>query len=102
MRIDDNGTTGIGSSGLGRTQQPAEVTSRTDATAARSIRSGSGDEVSLSSLAGSLNAADQSSPEREARIASLSAAFLNGSYDPDPGAIADGIIGEAEAEGPMG
>jgi flagellar biosynthesis anti-sigma factor FlgM len=102
MRIDDTGTSGIGSSGLGRTQQPAEITSRTDASAARSIRSGSGDEVSLSSLAGRIHAADQNSPEHEARIASLSAAFLNGSYDPDPGAIADGIIDEAEAQGPMG
>lgn len=102
MRIDDNGTTGIGAPGLGRAQQSAEVTARQDAAAARTARSGSGDEVSLSTLAGHLNAAKEGSPEREARIASLAAAFEAGSYEADPQAVAEGIIGEAETEGPMG
>ncbi len=102
MRIDDNGTTGIGSPGLGRAQQPAEITARNDAAAARTVRNGSGDEVSLSTLAGHLKAAEDGSPQQEARIASLSAAFLAGTYEADPAAVADGIIGEAESQGPMG
>lgn len=101
MRINDNGTAGIGSPGLGKAQQPAEVTARHDATAARTTKSGSGDEVSLSTLADRLSAAEDSSPEREARIQSLAAAFLAGSYEADPEAIADKLLGEAESQGPM-
>jgi flagellar biosynthesis anti-sigma factor FlgM len=102
MRIDDNGTAGIGSPGLGRAQQPAEVTVRQDAGAARSVRTGSGDEVSLSTLAGRLKAAEEGSPEREARIEALAQAFMAGKYEADPEAVANGIISEAESQGPMG
>jgi anti-sigma28 factor (negative regulator of flagellin synthesis) len=102
MRIDDNGTTGIGSPGLGRAQQSADVTARNDAATARTLRGSGGDEVSLSSLAGRLNAAEEGSPEWEARIASLSAAYLAGNYEADPESVADGIIGEAESQGPIG
>lgn len=102
MRIDDNGTTGIGSPGLGRAQQSGEVTARQGTAAARTTKTGSGDEVSLSTLAGRLNALEAGSPEREARIASLTEAYLSGKYEADPEAIANGIIGEAESQGPMG
>lgn len=102
MRIDDNGTTGIGSAGLGRAQQPAEVPPRSDVAAGRAAAGGNGDKVSLSALADRLNASQENSPEREARIASLSAAVLSGRYEADAEAVADGIIGEAESQGPMG
>lgn len=102
MRIDDNGKTGIGSPGLGRAEQPGDVTARNNAAEARTTRSGNGDEVSLSSLAGSLHKAEEGSPEYEARIASLSEAFLAGTYEADPEAVADGIIADAESLGPAG
>jgi flagellar biosynthesis anti-sigma factor FlgM len=99
MRIDDTGTNTVGSPGLGRAQQTTEITEKQAASQAR--RSGGGDEVNLSALAGQLQAAAQSSPEREARISALAAAYEAGNYQPDPLAIADEMIGEAESYGPQ-
>ena len=101
MRIDDTGTNTVGSPGLGRAQQATEITEKQGASQVRRSGGGVGDEVNLSALAGQLQAAAESSPEREARISALAAAYEAGNYQPDPLAIADEMIGEAESYGPQ-
>jgi flagellar biosynthesis anti-sigma factor FlgM len=53
------------------------------------------DQVRLSSLAESLQAADPSSPERAQRLSQLAAEVQAGRYSPDPEIIARGLVDEA-------
>jgi hypothetical protein len=53
------------------------------------------DEVNLSSLASALQDALTESPEREAYLEKLSAAFAEGSYQPDIAGTVKGIVDDA-------
>ena len=88
--------------------QDAAKTQETSAAAqARSAKSasganktGSGDEVSLSSLASALQGALTESPERSAYIEKLAGEYAAGTYKPDAGETARGIVAETLLEPP--
>jgi flagellar biosynthesis anti-sigma factor FlgM len=63
-------------------------------------KSGSGDEVNLSSLASALQDALTDSPERSAYIDQLAAEFAAGAYKPDAAATASGIIDDSLLDSP--
>jgi anti-sigma28 factor (negative regulator of flagellin synthesis) len=105
MRIQDNSMAGVGASGLDKTQA-AETQQRQTTGTGGAGKTGSSDAVSLSSLAGKVQAEDVNSPEREARLATLAASFAAGTYQPNldvvSGAMIDEAVGETGAAGSQG
>ena len=99
MRIDNNDLSGISSSAAGASQKVRPANEQ-GSSAAASGKSASGrDEVQLSSVADHVNASglsvDQpSSTEHAARIAQLTKLVQGGQYHPDPGKVADSMIGD--------
>lgn len=99
MRIDDTNLTGIRPSGAGASQQIHPADQRDVGPAKTSSPSSGGDEVQLSSVAGSMSAGrlsgDQSvSAEHSAKIEHLTKLVESGQYNPDPEKIADSMIGD--------
>ncbi len=93
---------GVGSSGLDRTQA-AEIQPRQSTETGNAGRTASSDQVSLSTLAGKVQAQDSGSPEREAKLQALAASFEAGAYQPDLEAVAGAMIDEAVGDtGAMG
>lgn len=90
---------GIGASGLDRTQSTEAVDQQASTGAARRLGRGGTDQVSLSRLAEQLKALDSQSPERQARLDQLAAAYQAGEYNPDPEAVGDAVIDDALAWG---
>jgi anti-sigma28 factor (negative regulator of flagellin synthesis) len=86
MRVNDSSSSGI--SGLNRTDPGSSG-------AGSKIRGGRfdrDDQVSLSNLSSAMNALETDSPERSARLSSLSAAIMSGSYQVDPSALSGALI----------
>lgn len=99
MRIHDQNPAPLNPAGTGASRGPGQSqapqgaapgqgTSAPDAL--RSSHSGP-DRVSLSNLAANLQPPP---PDREAELEQLSALFDRGLYQPDPGAVAEGLINE--------
>ena len=86
---------GIGASGLGRTQATEPAGRQAGA---GSVKGGAGtgaDHVNLSSLAEQLQTLDTASPAREAHLNRLAALYEAGAYQPDAEAISDAIIDDS-------
>ncbi|MBI4877183.1 MAG: flagellar biosynthesis anti-sigma factor FlgM [Acidobacteria bacterium] len=94
MRINDQNSTGISSSQIGRTQE-------TEA-GGRSGRAGgsaaAGDQVELSSLAERLRETSADMPERAAYLRTLSAEIQAGEYQVDAAELGRKIVDSALAE----
>lgn len=91
MKITDSGGSDV--SGLNRTQ---ELNASTATSTSRSTGSGRQDQVSLSSLSSLLIAHQTNSPQHQARLAQLSAAFASGSYRVDAAALSSKIISSSQ------
>lgn len=97
MKIDDRNAANLNPAGVDRTR-PADVAEtqpgqRSDKQAGAA---GGGDRVALSDLSVRLRELSESAAAREERIERLAAQFEAGKYDPDPAAVADALIAEAE------
>ncbi|WP_321474275.1 flagellar biosynthesis anti-sigma factor FlgM [uncultured Paludibaculum sp.] len=99
MRIDTNNMAGIEASGLDRTQSTEAVEQQAGPGVAKRGTRGGADQVSLSTLAERLQSLESQSPERQARLEHLTAAYQSGNYDPDPDAISEAIIEDATSAG---
>jgi flagellar biosynthesis anti-sigma factor FlgM len=99
MRIDDQHLAGLNPAATGASQQ-VNPASKNSADGAAKGASSINDDVQLSSLAGKVGDSDVSSAERSARIAQLTKVVQSGQYNPDPGKIADAIIGEMTSSAP--
>lgn len=97
MRIDNNNMAGIGASGLDRTQSTEAVEIQTGQGVAKRGQGGNTDHVNLSTLAERLRSLESQSPERQARLDQLAAAYQSGKYDPDPEAVSEAVIEDAAA-----
>lgn len=99
MKIDDRNAVNINPAEIARAQTSEAVQPR------QGVRSGGGpervggDRVALSDLSAKIRELVNGSPAREARIAELKALVEAGRYEPDPGAVADALIAEAEMGG---
>ena len=78
----------------------AAAQARAAKSASGANKTGSGDEVSLSSLASALQGALTESPERFAYIEKLAGEYAAGTYKPDAGETASGIVTETLLEPP--
>ena len=92
MRINDQNLSGISSSQLGKTQETEAL--------GRQGRGGkggtaSGDEVKLSSLAGSLQSLAADAPERAAYLEKLAADVQAGRYSVDSATLSQNIVDDA-------
>jgi flagellar biosynthesis anti-sigma factor FlgM len=99
MRIDDNGMANAQAAQLNRTQgveQSGEK--RVGERSGQEVR----DQVSLSSLASSVQSLQPDSAPREAYLAELAAQFREGRLQRDPERIADGLIDQALGEAGLG
>ncbi|MCS7042530.1 MAG: flagellar biosynthesis anti-sigma factor FlgM [Bryobacteraceae bacterium] len=96
MKIDDRNTVNVNPADIARAQAPEAVQPQTGAQEARRTEGVPGDRVALSDLSAKIRELVSGSPAREARIAELAAQFEAGRYEPDPGAVADAMIAEAE------
>ena len=95
MRIDERN---LGNTAAADTTKTQETQRPGSGGSARDTGTGVSDRVQLSSVAGSLSAAVQSSSqERSQRVAELAAAYQSGSYVPDAFGTACGLITEALA-----
>ncbi len=84
-----------------KTQETAAAAhARSAKLASGANKTGSGDEVSLSSLASALQGALTESPERFAYIEKLAGEYAAGTYKPDAGETASGIVTETLLEPP--
>ena len=92
MRIDDKNVAGLGAGGVDQARAAEAASKRNSGQGA--ARSGAGDEVSLSGLAEQISSQEAHSPAREARLARLAEQVALGTYEPDPAAVADGLIAE--------
>lgn len=103
MKIEDRNTANLNPAGLDPARA-AEVTEAQQGQRAISpAGAAGGDRVALSGLSARLREMTESPEAREQRIAALAAEFEAGRYEPDAGAVADGLIAEAElSEGPGG
>lgn len=97
MKINDPNLNGVNSSGLNGSQG----LDRTRATEAvqQGSRPGGGrraegpsDQVQLSNLSQSLNAADSESPERVARVEQLRNQVASGNYNPDAQQVSQSLV----------
>ncbi|MGJ5820648.1 flagellar biosynthesis anti-sigma factor FlgM [Paludibaculum fermentans] len=95
MRIDTNNMAGIGASGLDRTQSADAVEQQAGQAVAKRGAGGAADQVNLSVLAERLQAMEPQSPERQARLEQLAAAYQAGTYNPDPAAVSEAMIDDA-------
>ncbi|QOY86748.1 flagellar biosynthesis anti-sigma factor FlgM [Paludibaculum fermentans] len=95
MRIDTNNMAGIGASGLDRTQSADAVEQQAGQAVAKRGAGGATDQVNLSVLAERLQSMEPQSPERQARLEQLSAAYQAGTYNPDPMAVSEAMIDDA-------
>lgn len=103
MKIDDRNTAHLNPAGV----DPARAAETAEAQQGqRTIKpsgAAGGDRVALSGLSARLREMTESPEARQQRIAALAADFEAGRYEPDAGAVADGLIAEAElSEGPGG
>ncbi len=78
----------------------AAAQARAAKSASGANKTGSGDEVSLSSLASALQGALTESPERSPYIGKLAGEYAAGTYKPDAGGTARGIIADTLLEPP--
>jgi flagellar biosynthesis anti-sigma factor FlgM len=97
MRIDDKNAAGLGAGGVEQARAAEAVAKRGAAPGTARSGGGSGDEVSLSGLAEQIHAQEAHSPARQARLERLAERVALGSYEPDPEAVAEGLISEAGA-----
>ncbi len=104
MKIDDRNAANLNPAALDRTRTAdlteAQKGQRTEKPAGAA---GGGDRVSLSDLSARLREISESPEARQQRIERLAAEFAAGRYEPDPGAVADALIAEAQlGEEPRG
>ena len=92
MRINDQNSSGISSSQLGRTQE-----TESGGRQGRPGQAGSagGDHVRLSNLADSLRSLSSDAPERAAHLEKLSAEVKAGRYSVDATALSNKIVSDA-------
>jgi flagellar biosynthesis anti-sigma factor FlgM len=97
MKIDDRNAANLNPAGLERTRaaELAETQQGQRPDKAKDA-AGGGDRVALSDLSARLRELSESAAAREARIERLAEEFAAGRYEPDPGAVADAMIAEAE------
>jgi negative regulator of flagellin synthesis FlgM len=96
MKIDDRNAANLNPAGLDRTRSAELVEAQQGQRTEKPGGAAGGDRVSLSDLSARLRELSESPAAREQRIAALAAEFEAGRYEPDPDAVADAMIAEAE------
>ncbi len=103
MKIDDRNAANLNPAGLDPARAAEAAEAQQGQRTARQAGPPGGDRVALSGLSARLRELTESPEARQERIAALAAEFESGRYEPDAGAVADGLIAEAElSEGPGG
>lgn len=92
MRVNDSNLNPVTSGTHETAQTNAVAGGRGSSRTAKT--SGGGDHVQLS-LGARLHELALNSPEREAKVANIAAAYANGSYQPDSQAVGKRIVGDA-------
>lgn len=96
MKIYDRNLTGAAAAGSTRTQDTQKADSNPSTGVPSSSRSGGGDQVELSGTLGRLSQAlAAQGTERASHVATLTAAYRSGSYQPDSMGASKGLISEA-------
>jgi len=97
MKINDANVTGLGSQGIGKTQE-AEQGARSRQTRTGDGSSSPADKVQLSNLSETLRASDSGSPERAAHLERVAAAVQAGRYHVDSLTLSKSIVKDAIKE----
>jgi len=97
MKVNDPNLSTLGAGGTARTNETAR-TNAGSRTASGGSNVSSNDDVHLSELVRSLRSLAADSPERQAKIESLTRAYANGSYKVDAEATASAIIQDSSSE----
>lgn len=97
MRVNDNNLAGLGAPGLDRAGS-TEAVERAGAGGAQAKQAGgASDQVSLSGLAARLQELDSQSPDREAKLNGLKAAYESGQYQAPAEQVAERMMDDAAA-----
>jgi flagellar biosynthesis anti-sigma factor FlgM len=96
MKIDDRNAANLNPAALDPARQAEAAEAQKAARTAQTGQQGASDRVALSELSARLRELAGGGEAREARIQALAEQFQTGRYDPDPDAVADALIAEAE------
>ncbi len=96
MKIDDRNAANLNPAALDQTRQAEAVEAQKAAKAGQTGQQGASDRVALSELSAWLRELAGGGEDRKARIQALAGQFEIGRYEPNPGAVADALIAEAE------
>jgi len=94
MRVNENTTAGLGTTGLERSRG-AEGLEAGGAGAQARATSKATDHVNISGLAAQLQALDDNSADREAKLSGLRQAYETGQYQAPAESVADGLMSDA-------
>lgn len=95
IRIQNDTSAGVGTSGVGRADEISRPAGSPSSTTGRS-GSRSGDSVDISSLSQSLAAASRAQDVQQAsRVSRLSALYRSGQYNVDPAQVSRAMVSQA-------
>ncbi len=96
MKIDDRNAANLNPAALDQARLAEAAEAQKAAKAGQTGQQGMSDRVALSEFSARLRELAGGGEAREARIQALAEEFGAGRYEPDPGAVADALIAEAE------
>jgi len=94
MKVNDPNLGGIGSNGVGKSQESSAVGGATRVSSQKTEASSS-DSVQLSSLSKQISSLSEESPEHAARLERLAAEVESGRYSVDPQEVAARMIDDS-------
>jgi len=101
MRVNENTIAGLGASGIERSRGAEGQEAGASGVQARSASKAT-DHVSISGLAAQLQAMDDNSAQREAKLSGLQQAYQAGQYQAPAESVADGLMSDAQSSaGPV-
>lgn len=96
MKIDDRNAANLNPAALDQARPAEAVEAQKTARIGQTAQQDAGDRVALSEFSARLQELAGGGEAREARIQALAEQFEAGRYEPDPDAVADALIAEAE------